>query len=51
MLITLEPAICEGEPDVELLDDGWTVVTSDNSRAVQFEHTILVQKMGALVLT
>lgn len=27
MIITIEPVICEFEPDAELLEDGWTVCT------------------------
>ena len=51
MLITLEPALCEGLPDVELHEDGWTLSTVDHSRAAQFEHTILVLKDCSRILT
>ena len=51
MLLTIEPVICEFEPDVELLEDGWTVRTEDDGRTAQFEHTILVKKTHAEVLT
>jgi methionyl aminopeptidase len=32
-------------------EDGWTAVTVDGSWAAQFEHTILVTKNGAEILT
>ena len=32
-------------------DDGWTVVTADGLRTAQFEHTILVGRDGAEILT
>jgi methionyl aminopeptidase len=32
-------------------EDGWTAVTADGSWAAQFEHTILVTKNGAEILT
>ena len=43
--------ITEGEPDVVILDDGWTAVTTDGSRSAQFEHTILITKNGVEILT
>ena len=51
MLLTIEPVICEFEPDVEMLEDGWTVRTEDQGRTAQFEHTILVHKDHAEILT
>jgi methionyl aminopeptidase len=51
MVFTIEPMINLGRPDVRLLDDGWTVVTADGSLSAQFEHTVLVTKMGCEVLT
>ena len=33
------------------LDDGWTVVTSDGSRAAHWEHTVAVTEDGPWVLT
>lgn len=32
-------------------DDNWTVVTEDGSLSAQFEHTILITKDGAEILT
>jgi methionyl aminopeptidase len=51
MAITIEPMINLGSPDVRVLDDGWTVVTADGSLSAQFEHTVLVTREGAEVLT
>ena len=34
-----------------LLDDGWTVVTADGSRAAHFEHTVAITEDGPEVLT
>jgi methionyl aminopeptidase len=34
-----------------VLDDGWTVVTSDGSLSAQFEHTVLVIREGFESLT
>lgn len=51
MAITIEPIIVLGEPDIVMDDDGWTMRTSDGSPAAQYEHTILVTRKGAEVLT
>jgi methionyl aminopeptidase len=36
---------------VRLLNDGWTVVTRDQSLSAQWEHTVLVTPSGYEVLT
>ncbi|GIY64931.1 methionine aminopeptidase 1D, mitochondrial [Caerostris darwini] len=51
MIFTIEPVICEGTPDILILEDGWTAVTEDDSRSAQFEHTILITADGAEILT
>ncbi|GAB6032100.1 Methionine aminopeptidase 1D, mitochondrial [Chamberlinius hualienensis] len=51
MTFTIEPALSESTESVETLDDGWTVITDDNTRAAQFEHTILITSNGAEILT
>jgi methionyl aminopeptidase len=51
MAITIEPMINLGSAEVHMLDDGWTVVTADGSLSAQFEHTLVVTKIGCEVLT
>lgn len=51
LIFTIEPVISEGGPDIVILEDGWTAVTLDNSRAAQFEHTICITAHGAEILT
>ena len=51
MVLAVEPMLAAGEPDVEELDDGWTVVTVDGSRAAQWEHTVALVPGGVWVLT
>ncbi|MFW6075886.1 MAG: type I methionyl aminopeptidase, partial [Chloroflexota bacterium] len=51
MVITIEPMIVAGNNDVEVLDDGWTIVTRDGSRSAQFEHTVAITENGADILT
>jgi methionyl aminopeptidase len=51
MCFTIEPMINVGGYEVDVLDDGWTVVTRDGSLSAQFEHTLVVTKDGCEVLT
>jgi methionyl aminopeptidase len=51
MVITVEPMINLGAPDVVFHKDGWTVTTKDGSLSAQFEHTVLVTESGYEILT
>ncbi len=51
MVIAIEPMITIDSPEVEITDDGWTVVSKDRKLCVHFEHTVAVTKRGAKVLT
>lgn len=51
MVFTIEPILCEGQPDYRIWDDNWTVVSRDGGRASQAEHTILITEQGHDVLT
>ena len=51
MTFTIEPMINLGTRHCEILDDDWTVITSDGKWSAQFEHTILVTETGFEVLT
>jgi methionyl aminopeptidase len=51
MVIAIEPMVNAGGPDVEVLDDGWTAVTSDGSMSAHFEHTVAVTASGSRILT
>jgi methionyl aminopeptidase len=51
MALAIEPMITRGGRHVTELDDGWTVITTDGSRAAHFEHTVAVTPDGPWVLT
>ncbi|MCA9622388.1 MAG: type I methionyl aminopeptidase [Myxococcales bacterium] len=51
MAITIEPMLNLGSADVQILDDDWTVITRDGSLSAQAEHTLVVTKQGAEILT
>lgn len=51
MVLAIEPMVNAGTFDVEVLADGWTVVTRDRARSAHFEHTVAVTADGPRVLT
>jgi methionyl aminopeptidase len=51
MTIAIEPMITIGGPDVWLAEDGWTISTTDGSRAAHFEHTVAILADGPRILT
>jgi methionyl aminopeptidase len=51
MVLAIEPMVNEGGHSVEVLADGWTVVTSDRKRSAHFEHTVAITGDGCLVLS
>ncbi len=51
MVLALEPISSAGRGGVVLAPDGYTYRTKDGSRSAHFEHTILLQKDGARIIT
>ena len=51
LVLAIEPMITEGNYAVNILKDGWTVVTADGKLAAHFEHTIAVTDDGPKILT
>jgi methionyl aminopeptidase len=51
LVLAIEPMLNEGESDVKVLEDGWTVVTVDGGRSVHFEHSVAVTDDGPVVLS
>ena len=51
MTLAIEPMINAGSPDVEWLDDEWTVVTYDGSLSAHYENTILITDGDPEILT
>ncbi|AOW92089.1 type I methionyl aminopeptidase [Rhodococcus sp. WMMA185] len=50
-VLAIEPMLTLGTTDTVVLDDDWTVVTSDGSRAAHWEHTVAVTEDGPRILT
>lgn len=51
MVLAIEPMVNAGGADVEVLDDGWTVVTRDRSLSAHFEHSVALGEGGPVILT
>jgi methionyl aminopeptidase len=51
MALAIEPMVTVGDAATVELEDGWTVVTKDGSRAAHFEHTVAITPEGPWVLT
>jgi methionyl aminopeptidase len=49
--ICIEPMVTLGDQDNTVLEDEWTVVTRDGSRAAHWEHSVAVTSAGICVLT
>lgn len=48
---TIEPILTLGNIECVTWEDNWTTLTADGFPAAQFEHTILITKTGAEILT
>lgn len=51
LVIAIEPMINLGAREVEYLPDGWTVVTRDHKVSAHFEHTLVVRRGKAGILS
>jgi len=51
MALAIEPMLVLGDQETDVLDDGWTVVTTDGTWAAHFEHTVAITADGPWVLT
>jgi methionyl aminopeptidase len=49
--VCIEPMVTLGGQDNTVLDDEWTVVTRDGSRAAHWEHAVAATSSGLCVLT
>ena len=51
MTLAIEPMVMVGKPDICVLDDGWTIVTEDETLAAHYENTILITEKEPEILT
>lgn len=50
-VLAIEPMLTLGTAKTVELEDGWTVVTADGTRAAHWEHTVAVTDEGPRILT
>jgi methionyl aminopeptidase len=50
-VLAIEPMLTLGTVKTRVLDDEWTVVTADGTRAAHWEHTVAVTDNGPRILT
>lgn len=51
LCLAIEPMLVQGGLQTAVLDDDWTVVTTDGKRASQWEHSVAVHDGGIWVLS
>jgi len=51
MALAIEPMLVRGGIGTRVLDDDWTVVTTDGARSSQWEHSVALHADGIWVLT
>jgi methionyl aminopeptidase len=51
LCLAVEPMVTAGSPRLDVLADGWTVVTADGGWAAHWEHTVTATPRGLWVLT
>lgn len=51
MTLAIEPMVNMGHYGVKIAEDGWTIITVDGKPSAHFEHTVVVKKNKAEILT
>jgi methionyl aminopeptidase len=51
MVLAIEPMVNQKGHEVQVLGDGWTVVTCDGGLSAHFEHTVAITENGPIILT
>lgn len=51
MTLAIEPMVTQGDSEILILPDKWTVVTKDKKLSAHYENTILITENGPKILT
>lgn len=51
MALAIEPMLTEGDYDIKVKEDGWTVATLDGSLSAHFEHTVVISDGKPVIVT
>lgn len=50
-VLAIEPMVNLGRSEVQIMKDGWTVVTKDKSLSVHWEHSVAITESGCSILS
>ncbi|HEY4376870.1 MAG TPA: type I methionyl aminopeptidase, partial [Acidimicrobiales bacterium] len=50
-VLAIEPMVVLGDPETDVLDDQWSVVTADGAWSAHVEHTVAITDDGPEILT
>ena len=51
MVLAIEPMVCVGTDEVDILEDKWTAVTRDGKLAAHSEHSVAITAQGPEILS
>jgi methionyl aminopeptidase len=51
MVLAIEPMVIMGQPETQVLEDQWTVISADHTYTAHFEHTVAITENEAEILT
>lgn len=51
LVLAIEPMVNVGGPEVKILSDGWTAVTTDGKLSAHFEHSVAITDNGTQILS
>ncbi len=51
MVLAIEPMVCVGTHEVEILADQWTAVTKDRKLSAHFEHSVALMSHGPEIMS
>ena len=51
MVLAIEPMVNAGTYKINILENGWTVVTQDGRLSAHFEHTVAITEQGPVILS
>jgi len=51
LVIAIEPMVNLGRKEVRQADDGWTIITKDKLPSAHYEHSVVVRKKKAELLS
>lgn len=51
MVLAIEPIATYGDPEIVIMQDGWTAIMANGALSAHFEHTVAITAKGPKILT